>query len=156
MLYQEGAVSRVELDKSELEWQLLNHDREQAQKQLQLAAIKQEESSLNSHNCEVAAPDNLWLADSLLLALIILATVLLSSSGALYSLFITRTPLGFMALMGIVSLAGVVVRNGVILIEFMEQKLRAGIDLDEAVQQAGAQRLQPILLTVCLMLAPVL
>ena len=82
------------------------------------------------------------------LALIILATVLLSSSGALYSLFITRTPLGFMALMGIVSLAGVVVRNGVILIEFMEQKLRAGLDLNEAVQQAGAQRLRPILLTV--------
>lgn len=86
--------------------------------------------------------------NSLPLALIILATVLLSSSGALYSLFITRTPLGFMALMGIVSLAGVVVRNGVILIEFMEQKLRAGIDLDEAVQQAGFQRLRPILLTV--------
>lgn len=86
--------------------------------------------------------------NSLKLALIILATVFLSSSGALYSLFITRTPLGFMALMGIVSLAGVVVRNGVILIEFMEQKVRAGIDLDEAVQQAGFQRLRPILLTV--------
>lgn len=65
LLYQEGAVCRVELDKSELEWQLLNHDREQAQKQLQLAAIKQEESSLNSHNCEVAAPDNLWLAEKM-------------------------------------------------------------------------------------------
>ncbi len=86
--------------------------------------------------------------NSLPLALIIMATVFLSSSGALYSLFITRTPLGFMALMGIVSLAGVVVRNGVILIEFMEQRLRAGMDLDEAVQQAGAQRLRPILLTV--------
>jgi multidrug efflux system membrane fusion protein len=65
LLYQEGAVSRVELDKSELEWQLLNHDREQAQKQLQLAAIKQEESSLNAGNCEVTASDNLWLAEKM-------------------------------------------------------------------------------------------
>ena len=53
-----------------------------------------------------------------------------------------------MALMGIVSLAGVVVRNGIILIEFMEQKVRSGIDLKEAVTQAGYQRLRPILLTV--------
>lgn len=86
--------------------------------------------------------------NSLPLALIILTTVILSSSGALYSLFITRTPLGFMALMGIVSLAGVVVRNGIILIEFIEEKLRGGMDLDEAVRQAGFQRLRPIMLTV--------
>lgn len=86
--------------------------------------------------------------NSLPLPLIIMATVFLSSSGALYSLLITRTPLGFMALMGIVSLAGVVVRNGIILIEFMEQKVRAGMDLKEAVKQAGHQRLRPILLTV--------
>ncbi len=86
--------------------------------------------------------------NSLTLPLIILATVFLSSSGALYSLFVTRTPLGFMALMGIVSLAGVVVRNGVILIEFMEQKTKGGMTLEEAVLQAGFQRLRPILLTV--------
>ncbi len=63
LLYREGAVSRVELDKSKLEWQLLNHDREQAQKQLQLATIKQKESSLDVGNCEVTAPDSLWLAE---------------------------------------------------------------------------------------------
>jgi len=65
LLYREGAVSRVELDKRELEWQLLNRDREQAQKQLQLALIKQEESNLNAVNCEVTAPDSLWLAEKM-------------------------------------------------------------------------------------------
>ncbi|HZK43108.1 MAG TPA: efflux RND transporter permease subunit [Syntrophomonadaceae bacterium] len=85
--------------------------------------------------------------NSIRLALIIMATVLLSSSGALYSLFITSTPLGFMALMGVVSLAGVVVRNGIILIEFMEERLREGMNLIEAIKLAGGQRLRPILLT---------
>ncbi len=85
--------------------------------------------------------------NSLVLAMIILVTVLLSSSGALYSLFFTRTPLGFMALMGVVSLAGVVLRNGLILVEFMEQKIKAGIMLNDAVRQAAYQRLRPILLT---------
>lgn len=65
LFYQEGAVSRAELEKSELEWQLLCHDREQAQKQLQLALIKQEESNLNAGNCEVTVPDNLWLAEKM-------------------------------------------------------------------------------------------
>lgn len=85
---------------------------------------------------------------SIPLALIIMTTVLLSSSGAIYSLFITRTPLGFMALMGVISLAGIVVRNGIILIEFMEQKVKAGMELITAVKLAGGQRLRPILLTV--------
>ncbi|HZJ85414.1 MAG TPA: efflux RND transporter permease subunit [Syntrophomonadaceae bacterium] len=84
---------------------------------------------------------------SIPLALIIMATVLLSSSGALYSLFITWTPLGFMSMMGVVSLAGVVVRNGIILVEFMEQRLNNNMDLYEAVKLAGGQRLRPILLT---------
>ncbi|MEA1962170.1 MAG: efflux RND transporter permease subunit [Bacillota bacterium] len=85
--------------------------------------------------------------NSLVLALLIMTTVLLSSSGALYSLFMTRTALGFMSLMGVISLAGVVVRNGVILVEFMEQKMRDGMNLQDAIQEAGAQRLRPILLT---------
>lgn len=76
-----------------------------------------------------------------------MTTVLLSSSGAIYSLFITRTPLGFMSMMGVISLAGIVVRNGVILIDFMEQKVGDGMNLQEAVTEAGAQRLRPILLT---------
>jgi multidrug efflux pump subunit AcrB len=85
--------------------------------------------------------------NSIALALIILSTVLLSCSGALYTLFISGTALGFMSLMGVISLAGIVVRNGIILIEFMEARVRAGIEADTAIQEACRQRFRPIVLT---------
>lgn len=85
--------------------------------------------------------------NSLVLAGVILTTVVLSSSGALYTLFITRTPLGFMSLMGVISLAGIVVRNGIILIEFMEERIKGGIRLEEAIHESCSQRLRPVLLT---------
>jgi RND family efflux transporter MFP subunit len=65
MLASQGAISQVELDKSELEWQLLCRDLEQAQGQLKLALIKEQENNLNSSNFELSAPDNLWLAEQL-------------------------------------------------------------------------------------------
>ncbi len=49
--------------------------------------------------------------------------------------------------MGLVSLAGIVVRNGIILIEFIEQARERGLPLYEAVAEAGKSRLRPILLT---------
>ncbi len=84
---------------------------------------------------------------SLLIPLLILSTVLLGTSGAILVLFITQTGLGFMSMMGIVSLAGITVRNGIILIEFIEQKRRNGLPLSEAVQEACQSRLKPIVLT---------
>jgi multidrug efflux pump subunit AcrB len=57
---------------------------------------------------------------SLLIPLLIMSTVFLGTAGAILVLFITQTGLGFMSLMGIVSLAGISVRNGVILVDFME------------------------------------
>lgn len=49
--------------------------------------------------------------------------------------------------MGIVSLAGIVVRNSVVFFEFIEQRIRAGYDRTEAVMEAGRARISPILLT---------
>jgi multidrug efflux pump subunit AcrB len=85
---------------------------------------------------------------SLSLPLLILSTVYLAAGGAIIGLFITGAPIGFMALMGLVSLAGIVVRNGIILIEFIEQARERGLELYEAVAEAGKARLRPILLTM--------
>jgi multidrug efflux pump subunit AcrB len=51
------------------------------------------------------------------------------------------------SMVGVIALAGVVVRNSVLLIDFAEDYRRRGHGLSEAVRQAGAVRLRPILLT---------
>lgn len=84
---------------------------------------------------------------SLITPILVMSTVYLAISGAILGLFITQVGIGFMAMMGIVSLAGIVVRNSIVLIEFIEQRLREGYDLHEAVIEAGRTRLRPILLT---------
>lgn len=84
---------------------------------------------------------------SLSIPLLILSTVYLAAGGAVIGLFLTGSPIGFMALMGLVSLAGIVVRNGIILIEFIEQARERGLPLHDAVAEAGKSRLRPILLT---------
>ncbi|MFZ5642467.1 MAG: efflux RND transporter permease subunit [Bacillota bacterium] len=85
--------------------------------------------------------------NSLSLPPLIMSTVYLAVAGSLIGLFITRTPLGFMSMMGIISLAGVVVRNGIVLIDFVEKARAAGMELKVAVIKAGESRLRPILLT---------
>ncbi|MCL6477947.1 MAG: efflux RND transporter permease subunit [Peptococcaceae bacterium] len=84
---------------------------------------------------------------SLTIPLLVMSTVYLAVAGSLIGLFITRTPLGFVSMMGAISLAGIVVRNGIVLIDFIERSRQAGMDLKESVIQAGKARLRPILLT---------
>ena len=59
----------------------------------------------------------------------------------------TFWPLGFMASLGIVSLAGVLVNNALILIDFIDTRLASGTPLRPAVIDAGLLRVHPILLT---------
>ena len=56
---------------------------------------------------------------SLSLPLLVMSTVYLATAGSLIGLFITQTPLGFMTMMGAIALAGIVVRNGIVLIDFI-------------------------------------
>lgn len=84
---------------------------------------------------------------SLTIPVLVMSTVYLAFAGSLIGLFITQTPLGFMTMMGVISLSGIVVRNGIVLIEFIEEARHAGVELKQAVIQAGEARLRPILLT---------
>lgn len=86
--------------------------------------------------------------NSLLKPLMIMVTVFLGICGALIGLFVTGNPIGFMAALGFFSLAGVVVRNGIMLIEFIELAVKEGKPPREALAQAGQARLRPILLTM--------
>lgn len=85
--------------------------------------------------------------NSLSLPLLVLFTIYLAIAGAVVGLFVTQTPFSFMASMGMVSLAGIVVRNAVVLFEFIEQRIRDGMAVTTAVYEAGRARIRPILLT---------
>ncbi|MCM3701509.1 efflux RND transporter permease subunit [Paenibacillus macerans] len=84
---------------------------------------------------------------SLTAPIIIMATVYLAAAGGIIGSFITGMPIGFMSIMGIISLAGIVVRNGIVLIEFIEEARREGADLKEAILMATMARFRPIILT---------
>lgn len=84
---------------------------------------------------------------SMSLPLLIMTTVYLAAAGGIIGIFLTGMPVGFMSIMGIISLAGVVVRNGIVLIEFIEEARREGMELKEAIIQAASARFRPIVLT---------
>lgn len=84
---------------------------------------------------------------SLSIPAIILTTVYLAASGGIIGMFLTGTAIGFMSVIGITALAGIVVRNGIVLIEFIEDARKEGMELKEAVLKATEARFRPILLT---------
>ena len=68
-------------------------------------------------------------------------------SGRFSGLVITHNPFGFTAFMGLISLCGIVVRNGIILVDYCNEKVAEGETLEQAARDAGARRLRPIFLT---------
>ena len=81
-------------------------------------------------------------------SLAVLLTVPLGLVGAFFGLAVTNSPLGFMALLGIVSLAGVIVSHIIVLSDFIEEARAEGMPLEQALVQAGLVRLRAVLVTV--------
>ncbi len=79
---------------------------------------------------------------------IIMTSVILSLGGAFLGLMLFRQPFGIvMTGVGVISLAGVVVNNAIVLIDYTNQLRERGMAVKEAVMAAGATRLRPVLLT---------
>lgn len=80
--------------------------------------------------------------------IIIMITVLLSLIGVLLGLLITQTPFGIiMTGIGVIALAGIVVRNAIILLDFQVELEKRGLSKEESVVQSGMIRLRPVFLT---------
>jgi multidrug efflux pump len=79
--------------------------------------------------------------------LVIMFTVPLAAAGALLSLLIFGQTLNIFSQIGMIMLIGIVTKNGILIVEFANQKKYAGIDKLEAVRSAAAQRFRPILMT---------
>jgi len=84
---------------------------------------------------------------SLLDPLIIMLSVPLGLTGVLWALFLTHTTLSTTSFMGVIMMVGIVVSNGVLLIDYTNVLRRRGLELHEAVITAGRTRLRPILMT---------
>jgi multidrug efflux pump len=79
--------------------------------------------------------------------LIIMFTVPLAIAGALLSLWLFDQTLNLFSEIGIILLIGIVTKNGILIVEFANQRKEAGLRLRDAVIDAATQRLRPILMT---------
>jgi multidrug efflux pump subunit AcrB len=78
---------------------------------------------------------------------VVMATIPLSLFGAILGLLLTGYPFGFTAFLGLISLSGLVVRNAIILLDFIHERMHEGHPLEQAALEAGRRRLRPIFLT---------
>lgn len=78
---------------------------------------------------------------------VILLTVPLALAGALFALWYFDQTLNIFSQIGIIMLIGLVTKNGILIVEFANQRKAAGLSVREAVQEAAAARLRPILMT---------
>jgi multidrug efflux pump subunit AcrB len=86
--------------------------------------------------------------NSVLMPFIILVTVPFSMIGVLIGLIVTRLPFGIiMTGIGVISLAGVVVNNAIVLLDYTKQLRERGLSKQDAIITAGKTRLRPVLLT---------
>ena len=80
--------------------------------------------------------------------LVILMAAPLSFVGALLLLLLTGTPLNVASFMGLILLVGLIVKNGIILLDFTRHRMRTeGMALEQAIREAARIRLRPILMT---------
>ena len=78
---------------------------------------------------------------------IIMLTVPLAVCGALIFMFFGDQTMNIFSQIGIIMLVGLVAKNGILIVEFANQRQRSGIDKDTAIREASIQRLRPILMT---------
>lgn len=79
--------------------------------------------------------------------LIVLSVIPLGIVGAVLGLLFTGNPLSFVAIIGLIALAGVEVKNSILLVDFTNQLRQQGKSVDEAIREAGEVRFLPIVLT---------
>lgn len=84
---------------------------------------------------------------SLKLPFIVMFTVPLAFTGGILALIITGNYISVVSMIGFVMLSGVVVNNGIVLIDYTNQLMEQGISLREAVVEAAATRLRPVVMT---------
>ena len=84
--------------------------------------------------------------------LTIMVSVPLACVGAIFALFVTKSEVNILTMIGFLMLMGLVVKNGILLLEFINQLRERGLSREEAIMTAGPIRLRPILMTSACMI----
>ncbi|NLN49970.1 MAG: efflux RND transporter permease subunit, partial [Clostridiales bacterium] len=85
--------------------------------------------------------------ESLVHPLTIMFSVPVAYSGSIAGLAITNSPLSVPAFIGVIMLAGIVVNNAIVLVDYINTLREGGMDREDAIIKAGPTRLRPILMT---------
>lgn len=88
------------------------------------------------------------LFESLLLPTAVITSLLFSMTGVFWALFITGTPMSIMSMIGMLILMGIVVNNGIVLVDRINQLVNSGYAVQKAIIEACLTRVRPILMTV--------
>ena len=87
------------------------------------------------------------LFESYLLPISILTTVPLAGIGALWAMYLTRTPLDVICFIGLILMVGIIVNNGIVIIDHINQLRAGGMERLPAILQAGQDRFRPVMMT---------
>ena len=74
-------------------------------------------------------------------------TVPLAFTGGFFGLYLSGSEVSVIALIGFVMLSGIIVNNGIVLVDYINQLREAGMEKKEAIMEAGRTRLRPVLMT---------
>ncbi|MFI3269059.1 MAG: efflux RND transporter permease subunit [Rikenellaceae bacterium] len=85
--------------------------------------------------------------ESMLFPFIIMFTIPLAFTGVILALYISSTPLSLIALIGAIMLVGIVTKNGIVMVDYMNLLIERGSDITRAVVDGGKSRLRPVLMT---------
>ncbi|MEW9799547.1 efflux RND transporter permease subunit [Alteromonas sp. CYL-A6] len=88
------------------------------------------------------------LFESLLLPTSVITSLLFSFTGVFWAFMVTGTPMSVMGMIGMLILMGIVVNNGIVLVDRINQLVNEGISLYQAVLEGCQDRIRPILMTV--------
>ena len=84
---------------------------------------------------------------SLIQPVLILSSIPMGMVGVIFAMLIHGRPLSFLAMLGVIALAGVIVNNGIVLIDFVNNLRKEGEDLNSSIVNAVGVRIRPIILT---------
>ena len=84
---------------------------------------------------------------SLLSPFIIMFTLPLAFTGGFFALYITKSEVSVIAVIGFIMLAGIIVNNGIVLVDYINQLRERGMEKKAAIIEAGRTRLRPVLMT---------
>jgi HAE1 family hydrophobic/amphiphilic exporter-1 len=96
------------------------------------------------------------LYESVVTPFTIMAALPLAIIGGVIALLISNQPIDMFTMIGMIMLLGIVAKNSILLVDYAQQQMRAGLSIDDSIIKAGGVRLRPILMTSFALIAGML